>query len=68
MVSHSPFPHDGHGGRCLVEPTSISLPQLVQRYVPEETSLPAGTGFAIFGFLLSFRFQDPSGLPDSERE
>lgn len=47
MVSYSPFPHDGHGGRCFVEATSIWVPQFVQRYVPEETSLPAGTGFAI---------------------
>jgi len=28
-VFHSPFPQLGHGGRCFVELTSISLPQLV---------------------------------------
>jgi len=32
----------------LVEPTLISLPQFVHLYVPELTSLPAGTGWAIF--------------------
>lgn len=30
-VSYSPLPQEGQGGRCLVEPTSIWLPQLVQR-------------------------------------
>jgi hypothetical protein len=47
MGSHSPFPHSGHGGKCFVEPTSIAWLQFVQRYVPAETSLPAGTGFAM---------------------
>jgi hypothetical protein len=36
----------------LVDPTSSSYPQFVQRYVPLETSLPAGTGLAII-YLLS---------------
>jgi hypothetical protein len=47
MVSNAPLPQDGHGGRCFVDPTSSCVPQLVHRYVPAETSLPAGTGFAI---------------------
>src|SRR3954454_25244304 len=46
-VSHWPLPHSGQGGRCFVDPTSIWLPQLVHLYVPAETSLPAGTGFAM---------------------
>jgi hypothetical protein len=46
IVSHSPFPHEGQGGRCFFERTSIVLPQFVYLYVPAETSLPAGTGFA----------------------
>jgi hypothetical protein len=37
---------------CVCELISISFPQLVQRYVPDETSLPAGTGFATVGSLL----------------
>jgi hypothetical protein len=32
---------------CFVEPISIALLQFVQRKVPAETSLPAGTGFAM---------------------
>ena len=39
--------HSGQGGRCLVEPTSSSWPQFVQRYVPADTSLAAGTGLAM---------------------
>lgn len=31
----------------MVKPTWSSLPQFVQRYVPDETSLPAGSGSAI---------------------
>src|SRR3954447_7778290 len=53
-VSQLPLLQEGHGGRCCVEPTWISLPQFVQRYVPAETSLPAGTGLATsapFGWL-----------------
>lgn len=46
-VSYTPLPQDGQGGRCFVDPTSSSLPQFVHRYVPADTSLPAGTGFAI---------------------
>src|SRR5215207_3575126 len=60
MVWNSPLPHDGHGGRCFVEPTSSSVPQFVQRYVPADTSLPAGTGFAIATSLgLELAFQTP---------
>jgi hypothetical protein len=50
--SYWPLPHLGQGGTCVVEPTSISFPQLVQRYVPAETSLPAGTGFAMTSLLV----------------
>src|SRR3954447_935628 len=46
-VSQLPLLQEAHGGRCCVEPTCISLPQFVQRYVPADTSLPAGTGLAI---------------------
>jgi hypothetical protein len=46
-VFHEPLPQFGHGGSDCVEPTSIVLPQLVQEYVPAETSLPAGTGSAM---------------------
>jgi hypothetical protein len=35
------------GGNDWTEPTWISFPQFVQRYVPEETSLPIGVGLAI---------------------
>jgi hypothetical protein len=31
---------------CVFETICISFPQFVQRYVPDETSLPAGNGFA----------------------
>jgi hypothetical protein len=31
IVSHCPFPQDGHGGRLFDDPTSIWLPQFVQR-------------------------------------
>jgi hypothetical protein len=53
MVSQLPFPHSGQGGRCFVEPTSSWWPQFVQRYVPADTSLPAGTGLAMRDVLPS---------------
>lgn len=45
-VSHSPLLHAGQGGMLLCESIVISLPQFVQRYVPADTSLPAGIGSA----------------------
>jgi hypothetical protein len=43
---------------CVCELVWSSLPQFVQRYVPAETSLPAGTGFAMIAPLLWVRYFD----------
>src|SRR4051795_11336402 len=59
-VLHSPLAQFGQGGRLCVELTSIVLPQLVQRYVPAETSLPAGPGSAIGSSWLG---RDSTGQP-----
>lgn len=45
-VIHSPLPHEGHGGMLVFEFIVISFPQFAQRYVPADTSLPAGIGSA----------------------
>jgi len=44
-------PHFGQGGSDWTDETVIWLPQFVQLYVPEETSLPMGAGFAIDSLL-----------------
>ncbi len=44
-------PHFGQGGSVWTDETVISLPQFVQLYVPAETSLPMGAGFAMHSSL-----------------
>ena len=48
IADHSCGPEQlGHGGSDFTEDASSSYPQLVQRYVPAETSDPTGAGFAM---------------------
>jgi len=50
----------GHGLRAHVN----LVPAVIRRYVPDETSLPAGTGFAISPPPLRLRLDDAPGTED----
>jgi hypothetical protein len=58
IVRYSLLPHFGHGGRCFVEPTLISLSQFLQAKVPADQGDAAGVDVpALMATTASMTFQ-----------